>query len=133
MVHAVLVLLVFLSAVAALSLAFLSQGYWFARAWKVAGGIDRAEWRKAARGVLIAALAMIAIVSFAAVTSHARGVISRGSWGSSAFGVWLIGSIFSYLLIKVVAGAQSFRKRLRAKSSSDGSAVPAAPPTLAVA
>ena len=74
---------------------------------------------------------MIALVALAAVTRNMRGVISRGSWWSAFFGLWLTSSIFSYLFIKIIAGAEWLWRRLRA-SHSDKPAVPAASPALAV-
>jgi predicted MPP superfamily phosphohydrolase len=131
MLHGVLVFLGLLGAIAGLSLAFLSQRYWFTRAWRFAGRIDRPAWRKAARRALIAALALIAVVALAAMARNMRGVISRGSWWSAFFGLWLTSSIFSYLFIKVIAGAEWLWKRFRT-SLSDKPPVPVASPVLAV-
>ncbi len=129
MIHPVLIFLGFLSAIAGLSLAFLSQRYWFARAWRFAGRVDRPAWRKGIRGALIAALAVIALVALAAVARSMRGVISRGSWWSAFFGLWLTSSIFSYLFIKIIAGAEWLWRHLRT-SFSDKPVVPVAPPAL---
>jgi hypothetical protein len=129
MFRGVLVFLGLLGAVAGLSLAFLSQRYWFARAWRFAGRIDRPAWRKGIRAALIAALAAIALVALAAVARNMRGVISRGSWWSAFFGLWLTSSIFSYLFIKIVAGAEWLWRRLRT-SLSDKPLVPVASPAL---
>jgi predicted MPP superfamily phosphohydrolase len=131
MLRDVLVFLGLLGAIAGLSLAFLSQRYWFARAWRFAGRIERPAWRKGIRAVLIAALAAIALVALEAVARNMRGVISRGSWWSAFFGLWLTSSIFSYLFIKIIAGAEWLWRRLR-RSLSDKPLVPAASPALAV-
>jgi uncharacterized protein len=119
-----------LVAIAGLSLAFLSQRYWFARAWRFAGRIKRPALRKGIRGALIAALALIAFAALAAVARNVRGVVTRGSWWSALFGLWLASSIFSYLFIKIIAGAEWLWRRLRT-SSSDKPLVPAASPVLA--
>jgi hypothetical protein len=110
--HSDLILLGFLGATVGLSLAYLSQRYWFARAWRFAGRVERPAWRKGIRGALIVALAVIALVELAAVTRNMRGVISRGSWWFAFFGFWLTSSIFSYLFIKIVAGADWLWRRL---------------------
>jgi predicted MPP superfamily phosphohydrolase len=128
--HVVLIFLGFLSAIAGLSLAFLSQRYWFARVWRFAGRVERPEWRKGIRGALIAALVVIALVALAAVARNMRGVISRGSWWSALFGLWLTSSIFSYLFIKIVAGVEWLWRRLRARST-DKPVLPVASPALA--
>ena len=130
MLHAVLLFLGYLSAIAGLSLAFLSQRYWFARAWKFAGRIDRPAWRKAIRAALIAALGAIALVAVAALARNMRGIISRGSWWSAFFGLWLTSSIFSYLFIKIIAGVEWLWKRLQA-SLFDKPVVPASTPPFA--
>jgi predicted MPP superfamily phosphohydrolase len=131
MLHAVLIFLGFLGAVAGLSLAFLSQRYWFARAWRFAGRVGGPAWRKGIRGALIAALAVIALAALAAVTRNMRGVVSRGSWWSAFFGLWLTSSIVSYLFIKIIAGWEWLWRRLRT-SFSNKPQVPAPSPALAM-
>jgi uncharacterized protein len=129
--HSVLILLGFLGAIAGLSLAFLSQRYWFARAWRFAGRVERPSWRKGIRGTLIAALAVIALVALMAVTRNMRGVVSRGSWWFAFFGLWLTSSIFSYLFIKIVAGVDWLWRRLRT-SFSNKPLSPTLPPAPAM-
>ncbi len=132
MLHDVLIFFAFLAAIAGLSLAFLSQRYWFARAWRFAGRVNRPALRKGIRGALITALAVIALAAFAVATRNMRGVISRGSWWPAFFGLWLSSSIFSYLFIKIIAGAEWLWRRLR-MSPLEKPAAPDAPPALAVA
>ena len=60
-----------------------------------------------------------------------RGIVSRGSWWTALFGLWLTSSIFSYLFIKIIAGAEWLWRRLRT-SSAVKPAVPAASPALAM-
>src|ERR1700674_1714008 len=101
MLHGVLIFLGLLGVTAGLFLAFLSQRYWFARAWKFAGRIHDPVARKKVRGALIALLAFGALLVIAAATRNMRGVISHGSWWAAFFGFWLTSSIFSYLFIKI--------------------------------
>ena len=132
MVHTVLVFLAFLGAIAGLSLAFLSQRYWFARAWRFAGRANRPALRKGIRGALIAGLAAIVVVLLLAATRNMRGIVSRGSWWSALFGFWLTSSIFSYLFIKAVAGTEWLWRRLH-RPSPEKLLAPAAQPVLAAA
>ena len=60
-------------------------------------------------------------------SGNLRGTISRGSWWSAVFGLWLSSSIFSYLLIKMIAGADWLWGRLR-RAFSAPAKVPAALP-----
>ena len=131
MLHGVLIFLGLLASLAGLSLAFLSQRYWFARAWRFAGRIDKPGWRQGIRGALIAALAVIAFVALAAVARNMWGGISRGSWWWAFFGLWLSSSIFSYLFIKIIAGAEWLWRRLQ-NSPSDKPVLSAAQPALVV-
>jgi len=117
MLHGVLLFLGYLAVAAGFSLAFLSQRYWFARAWKFARRINQPAWRKGIRGALIAALAVIGFVALEALLRNMRGVISRGSWWSAFFGFWLTSSILSYLCIKFIAGTEWLWRRLRTSSS----------------
>jgi predicted MPP superfamily phosphohydrolase len=132
MVHTVLVFLAFLGAIAGLSLAFLSQRYWFARAWRFAGRAKSSTWRKGIRGSLIGALAAIVLVLLVAATRNMRGIVSHGSWWPALFGFWLTSSIFSYSFIKIVAGAELLWRRLH-RTSPGKSSLLSTQPTLAVA
>jgi predicted MPP superfamily phosphohydrolase len=131
MLHNAFIALGFLGAIAGLSLAYLSQRYWFARAWRLAGRVKEPAWRTGIRAALIAGLAVIATLAIADVARNMRGVISRGSWWYSFFGLWLTSSIFSYLFIKIIAGAEWLWRRLQT-SFADESAVAAASPALAM-
>jgi predicted MPP superfamily phosphohydrolase len=132
LLHGILVFFGFLGVIAGLFLAFLSQRYWFARAWKFAGRIDRPRWRKGIRGALIALLAFIAVVAVAALTRNMRGVVTRGTRWSAIFAFWLTSSIFSYLFIKFIAAVEWVWKRLLAWRSGQP-ATSAEPLALAVA
>ena len=118
-------LLGILAVSAGLSLAFLSQRYWFARAWRFAGRIRQPAWRSGLRAALLSLLVVIALIAMSAIVSDWRGAISRGHWWAPFLGLWLSSSIFSYLFIKLIAGADWLsRRRLR---SSVSLASPAAP------
>ncbi len=108
-----LVFLGYLGAIAGLSLAFLSQRYWFARAWRFAGRICTPAWRKAVRGALVVAISIVALAALAALTRNMRVGVSRGSWFTAFIGLWLTSSIVSYLFIKIVAGVEWMWKNLR--------------------
>jgi uncharacterized protein len=131
MFHTVALFLAFVGAVVGLSLAFLSQRYWFARAWRFAGRAHSPAWRKGLRGALIGVLALFALGALAAVTRNLRGAVSRGSWSSAFLGLWLTSSIFSYLFSKIISGAEWLWRRFRT-SISNKPAVPAAPTAVAV-
>lgn len=118
----VLIFLGFLGAAVGLSLAFLSQRYWFARAWRLAARIKAPEWRRAARGALIVAVSIVAIAAMALLTRNMRGTVSKGSWFTAFFGFWLASSIFSYLFIKIVALAEWLWKFYRAWASDRAAA-----------
>jgi uncharacterized protein len=122
--------LIFLAVVGAslgLLLAFLSQRYWFARAWRLAGRVERADWRKRLRGALIAVVAAAALIAVATLVRGFRGTVSRGSWWTAFFGLWLASSIFSYLFIKVVAAAEWLWRRFRQAPSRESLASTSAP------
>src|SRR5882672_12718331 len=118
MLHGVLIFLGLLASLAGLSLAFLSQRYWFARAWRFAGRIDNPGWRTGMRAALLTLLAMIALIAISAIVRNWRGTISRGSWWMPFFGLWMSSSIFSYLFIKIIAGADWLWRRLRSRFSA---------------
>src|ERR1017187_8440701 len=113
MFHRILIIQAVLAAVVVLSLAILSQRYWFLRAWRFVGRVQGRALRKGMRGALVAEVVGVALVALIAVVRNIRGTISRGSWWSAFFGLWLSSSILSYLLIKTIAGADWLWRRLR--------------------
>ena len=129
MFHELLVYLGTLVAIVALSLAFLAQRYWFSRAWRFAGRIQDSAWRKGLRSALLILLGVVALVALTDVVRSIRGTISRGSWWSAFFGLWLSSSILSYLLIKLIAGMDWLWRCLRSAvpAESNASIVQAAP------
>src|SRR5712692_3383706 len=112
MFHDFLVVLGLLALIAGLFLAFLSQRYWFARAWRFAGRIQRPAWRTGMRAALLTVLGMVTFIAFTDVVRNWRGTISLGSWWTPFFGLWLSSSIFSYLFIKLIASADWLWQRL---------------------
>ncbi len=107
-----------LVALTVLALACLSQRYWFARAWRFAGLIQRPQTRKAMRGALLLLLCAVLYAAFAGITRNVRGTVSRGSWWTAFLGFWLSSSIVSYLFIKIVAGVDWVWRRLRSAAAS---------------
>jgi uncharacterized protein len=101
-----------------LSLAFLSQRYWFSHAWRFAGRIHNSAWRKGVRSTMLLLLAGVALAALADIVLSMRGTISRGSWRSAFFGFWLSSSIVSYLLIQMITGTDWVWRRLRSPFSS---------------
>jgi predicted MPP superfamily phosphohydrolase len=111
-------LLGILGVIAGLCLAFLSQRYWFARAWRFAGRIQRPALRSGMRAALLSLLVFIALIAMSAIVGNWRGTISPGHWWAPFLGLWLSSSILSYLLIKMIAGADWLGRRLRVAFSS---------------
>jgi predicted MPP superfamily phosphohydrolase len=68
-------------------------------------------------------LLSVVLIALASVVSTWRGTISRGTWWTPFFGLWLSSSIVSYLFIKMVAGAEWLWGRLR-PADSPAKAVP---------
>src|SRR5712692_10599901 len=118
MFHDFLVVLGLLALIAGLFLAFLSQRYWFARAWRFAGRIQQPAWRTAMRATLLTILGMVTFIAFTDVVRNWRGTISLGSWWTPFFGLWLSSSIFSYLFIKMIAGVDWLWRSVRSLFSA---------------
>src|SRR5216684_1822036 len=116
-----------LAVIAGLSLAFLSQQYWFARAWRFAGRIHRPALRSGMRAALLSLLVFIALIAMSAIVGNWRGTISPGHWWAPFLGLWLSSSIFSYLFIKLIAGADWSWRRLRGAFSSASPASSSSP------
>ena len=132
--HSTFIYLGLLVGTAGLLLAFLSQRYWFARAWRFAGRIQERSWRKIVRGGLLAILAGVALLALAGVLRNVLGIVSRGSWYTAFLGLWLSSSIVSYLFIKIIAGAEWLWRRMVATPAGSSevpqvAALPAGVPT----
>ena len=119
MLHGTLAFIGLLVALAALLLAFLSQRYWFARAWKLAARTGEPGLRKAIRFVLMCTIAAVAVLAVVGISRNVRGIVWPGSWWSAFFGFWLTSSIFSYLCIKGIHGAEWLWRRMRRDSATN--------------
>jgi predicted MPP superfamily phosphohydrolase len=126
MFHDLVMFLGILAVIAGFSLAFFSQRYWFGRAWRFAGRLQGSALRSWVRAALLALLAMVALIAISAIVRNWRATISRGSWWAPFFGLWMSSSIFSFLFIKMIAGADWMWGRLRSGFSA-ASHTPAAP------
>ena len=124
MFHNFVFLFGLLAVIAGFFLAFLSQRYWFARAWRFAGRIQQRRLRSALRGALLSLLAMIALIAMSAIIRNWRGTVSQGSWWAPFLGLWLSSSIFSYLFIKMIAGTDWLWRRLRPAVSPSSDTLP---------
>jgi predicted MPP superfamily phosphohydrolase len=113
-----LVLLGIVAAIAALSLVFLSQRYWFVRGWRFAGRLQRPPWRTGMRAALLSVLVIVILIAFTDVLRNWRGTVSLGSWWTPFFGLWLSSSMFSYIFIKLIAGGDWLWRRLRSMLSA---------------
>lgn len=87
-------------------LLYLSQRFWFLSLWKVTQPF-RPVWRRLLRGVAVGALVFL-ILSFLD-RIFGRGWLGRNAVSSVIFAItqlWLISSLFAYLLFKVVRGIE---------------------------
>src|SRR5712692_4574076 len=124
MFHSAFILSGVLAAATGLTLTFLSQRYWFARAWRFAGRLRRAGWRRGVRAAVIALLAATALIALGDIVANVRGTIFRGSPLNAFFGLWLSSSVFAYLFVKLVSGADWLWQRLRRTFSVCSDALP---------
>jgi hypothetical protein len=103
MFHRVLVTLAFVLGAGGFLLAFLSQRYWFARAWRVAGLLRSPLMRKGLRALVVSVTSVLALLCVVSIVGNQRGVVSFGSWWNALLGLWLSSSIVSYLFVKAIA------------------------------
>jgi predicted MPP superfamily phosphohydrolase len=118
MFHNGLVTIAIIGALAGISLAFLAQRYWFARAWRLAGRIHPQRTRKGVRGALLALVFIVFFTALAGVLRNMQGITSRGSFWTAFLAFWLTSSILSYLFIKIVDVVDWIWRRMRSAFSS---------------
>ena len=132
MLFIVIIFLGFIGGVTGLSLAILSQRYWFARVWRAAGQVGRPVLRKSIRGALITVVVIVALMAAAALVRDVRGTVSGGYWWTAFFVLWLGSSIISYLFIKIIDGSDWIFRHLQ-HSPGNEPMISAAQPALATA
>ncbi len=95
--------------VVVLALVFFSQRYWFRQAWKLKQRVEHAGWRWLLRFVWVALLLAVTLPSLAWLLGL------RGSSGKlfPLLGAWLFASLFGWLGIRAVKGAEFAWERIR--------------------
>jgi len=73
---------------------------------------------------VIALLAATALIALGDIVANVRGTIFRGSPLNAFFGLWLSSSVFAYLFVKLVSGADWLWQRLRRTFSVPTEALP---------
>jgi hypothetical protein len=89
-----------------LFLFYLSQRFWFLRAWQLIGRVQQAVWRRFLRAAWVAALLLLLFSIFSGLAQVRFHTFLRG-WGITALvGLWVTSAFLSFLAIQVVAGIE---------------------------
>ena len=100
---------------AILFLLYLSQRFWFVRAWRLIGRVGRPALRRSLRIAWALALVLLLVDVFGALTqAHLRSFLR--AWGTTALvGLWLVSALLSFLAIQAVVGIEWLWSRVRPK------------------
>ncbi len=107
-----------------LFLLYLSQRFWFVRAWRLIGRVGRPAWRRLLRAAWVAALLLVLLGLFSGLTQVRFRTSLRG-WGITALaGLWLTSGFLSFLAIQVVAGIEWLWSRAWSRLRPEAHPVP---------
>ncbi len=100
-----------------LFLVYLSQRFWFVRAWRLAGRIGRPVWRRGLRGACVACALLVLLSILRGATAPHGHMFSRGSWLSALLGLWVSSAFVALLAIKLVRGVEWLWLRLKPRKT----------------
>jgi predicted MPP superfamily phosphohydrolase len=89
--------------IAALVCVYLSQRYWFQLAWRLKKRVPHTGWRRALRFLWLAMLLGVVLPA----SGWLLGILPRGAKLPQLVGMWLFASLFAWLSIRAVRGAES--------------------------
>jgi predicted MPP superfamily phosphohydrolase len=98
-----------------LFLVYLSQRFWFVRAWRLAGRVGRPAWRRGLHSACVAGALLVFLPILRGVTAPHGHMFSRGSWLSALLGLWVSSAFVALLAIKLVRGVEWCWLRLKSR------------------
>jgi len=100
---------------AILFLLYLSQRFWFVRAWRLVSRVGRRALRRWLRIAWALTLVLLLVGVFGGLTQgHLRSFLR--AWGMTALvGLWLVSALLSFLTIQAVVGIEWLWSRVRPK------------------
>lgn len=99
---------------AILFLFYLSQRFWFVRAWQLIGRVGGPRLRRFLRIAWAVALLFLLVGVFGVLTqAHLR--TSLRAWNTALVGLWLVSALLSFLAIQAVVGIEWLWSRVRPK------------------
>jgi len=115
-----------------LFLFYLSQRFWFLRAWRLIGRVRQPVWSRFLRATWAAALMLLFFGIFGGLAQVRFRTFLRGRGITALVGLWLTSAFLSFLAIQVVAGIEWlwshawWGKRLLRKAAPEASELPPA-------
>lgn len=100
---------------------YLSQRFWFVRAWRLIDCVRRPGWRRMLRGAWVAAalLTVLAIVDGMPQAMHR--IVVHGTWVTrfkELVGLWLLSAFLAFLAVELVTGIEWLWRRARPRKAS---------------
>jgi uncharacterized protein len=106
---------------AILFLLYLSQRFWFVRAWRLAGGVRRTGWRWMLRSAWMAVALLIVLAIVDGIPQAMHRIVVRGTWVTrlkELVGLWLLSAFLAFLAVQFVAGIEWLWRRARPLKAS---------------
>ena len=106
---------------AILFLLYLSQRFWFVRAWRLTGRVRRTGWRWMLRSAWMAAALLIVLAIVDGMPQAMHRIVVRGTWVTrlkELVGLWLLSAFLAFLAVQFVAGIEWLWRRARPRKAS---------------
>src|SRR6266496_3793237 len=101
-----------------LALLFLTQRFWFMRAWRAIGQITHPIVRSGLQITWVCALIVFVLAFFDPLLGHPLSKVGGGKWIIGAARLWLAASIFSFLGFQLVHGVGWVYGRIASRPSA---------------
>ena len=100
---------------------YLSQRFWFVRAWRLTVRARRTGWRWMLRSAWMAAALLIVLAIVDGMPQAMHRIVVRGTWVTrlkELVGLWLLSAFLAFLAVQFVAGIEWLWRRARPRKAS---------------
>jgi len=100
---------------------YLSQRFWFVRAWRLIDCVRRPGWRRMLRGAWVTAALLTVLAIVDGMPQAMRRIVLHGTWVTrfkELVGLWLLSAFLAFLAVELVTGIEWLWQRARPRKAS---------------